>query len=111
MTPRDSRFNDGKLVTADAGSYLPNAWGLRDMHGNAWEWVRSAYAPYPYADGDGRNADGAAGPRVVRGGSWRDRPSRCRSAYRLSYPSWRKVYNVGFRVIVEDCPAARRPGR
>jgi formylglycine-generating enzyme required for sulfatase activity len=65
------------------------------MHGNAWEWVRSAYAPYPYADG-------AAGPRVVRGGSWRDRPSRCRSAYRLSYPSWRKVYNVGFRVIVED---------
>jgi len=102
MTPRDSRFNDGKLVTANAGSFSPNAWGLRDMHGNAWEWVRSAYASYPYADGDGRNANGAAGPRVVRGGSWRDRPSRCGSAYRLSYPSWRRVYNVGFRVIAED---------
>jgi formylglycine-generating enzyme required for sulfatase activity len=102
ITPRDSRFNDGKLVTADAGSFSPNAWGLRDMHGNAWEWVRSAYAPYPYADGNGRNADSAAGPRVVRGGSWRDRPARCRSAYRLSYPSWRRVYNVGFRVILED---------
>ena len=76
---------------------LTSIRGYSDMLGNAAEWVRSAYAPYPYADGDGRNAAGAAGPRVVRGGSWRDRPSRCRSAQRLSYPSWRKVYNVGFR--------------
>lgn len=89
-------------MTAETGSYLPNAWGLRDMQGNAWEWVRSTYAPYPCADADGRNADGAAGPRVVRGGSWRDRPKRCRSAYRLSYPAWRRVFNVGFRVVVED---------
>jgi formylglycine-generating enzyme required for sulfatase activity len=44
----------------------------------------------------------AAGERVVRGGAWADRPFRATSAFRLSYPKWQKVYNVGFRVI---CPA------
>ena len=38
---------------------------------------------------------------MVRGGSWYDRPPRCRSAFRLSYPAWRKVYNVGFRVVFD----------
>jgi len=44
----------------------------------------------------------AAGKKVVRGGSWRERPKLCRSSYRLPYPNWQKVYNVGFRVIIED---------
>ena len=34
----------------------------------------------------------------MRGGSFFDRPERCRSAFRLAYPSWQAVYNVGFRV-------------
>jgi len=42
--------------------------------GNAWEWTRSAYRPYPYRDGDGRNNRAGAAPRVARGGSWRDWP-------------------------------------
>jgi len=37
---------------------------------------------------------------VVRGGSWFDKPNRARSAFRWKYPAWRKVHNVGFRVIV-----------
>jgi formylglycine-generating enzyme required for sulfatase activity len=116
LVPRDGRFNDGKLVTADAGSYLPNAWGLHDMHGNAWEWTRSAYRPYPYRDGDGRNAPGVEEAVVARGGSWYDRPKRGRSGFRLSYPSWQKVYNVGFRIVVaaEDAQRVatnRSPGR
>ncbi|KKL25116.1 hypothetical protein LCGC14_2408530, partial [marine sediment metagenome] len=27
-------------------------------------------------------------------------PKRCRSGYRLSYPQWQKVYNVGLRVVI-----------
>jgi len=100
LTPRDARFDDKKLVTAPVGSYRPNPWGLHDMHGNVWEWTRSAYRPYPYRLDDGRNSL-RPGEKTVRGGSWRDRPKRCRSAFRLAYPDWQKVYNVGFRIVVE----------
>ena len=101
--PRDNRFNDHGFITEPGGKYLANPWGLHDMHGNAWEWTRSANHPYPYQDGDGRNnpaLDGAA--RIVRGGSWYDRPQRCTSTSRLSYPPWQRVFNVGFRIICED---------
>jgi formylglycine-generating enzyme required for sulfatase activity len=37
----------------------------------------------------------------VRGGSRYDRPKRSRSFYRLSYPPWQRVYNVGMRVVTE----------
>jgi formylglycine-generating enzyme required for sulfatase activity len=99
LLPRDSRFDDGAILAAPAGSYRPNAWGLCDMHGNAAEWTRSVYQPYPYCDDDGRNDPGSAERRVVRGGSWRDRPAYCRSASRLPYPAWLGVHNVGFRVV------------
>ena len=89
-------------MTADVGRYKPNAWGLFDMHGNVAEWTRSEYRAYPYKDDDGRNAENAAGPRVVRGGSWYDRPMHARSSFRLNYPAWRQVYNVGFRVVLES---------
>lgn len=41
----------------------------------------------------------APGKVVVRGGSWYDRPTRCRSAFRQVYPPDQVVYDVGFRVI------------
>ena len=98
----DARYDDGGIATTDVASYRPNAWNLYDMHGNAAEWTRSTYRPYPYRADDGRNDGGAEGRKVVRGGSFYDRPQRCRSAFRLSYPAWQCVHNVGFRVIMED---------
>ncbi|MHC4533014.1 MAG: SUMF1/EgtB/PvdO family nonheme iron enzyme [Planctomycetota bacterium] len=95
----DLRFDDGTVATADVGSYQPNRWGLYDMHGNACEWTRTTYKPYPYSNEDGRDFPADTGKKVVRGGSWCDRPKRCRSAFRLSYPTWQRVHNVGFRVI------------
>jgi formylglycine-generating enzyme required for sulfatase activity len=96
------RFDDRAVVTAPAGQYRSNAWGLFDMHGNAAEWTRSIYKPYPYDPADGREEVCSDGRRVVRGGSFFDPPRRCRSAYRLSYPPWQRVFNVGFRVICEE---------
>jgi formylglycine-generating enzyme required for sulfatase activity len=101
LIPRDERFDDQALVTVDVGRYQPNAWGLHDMHGNAWEWTRTAYKAYPYRDHDGRNRLAADNRSVARGGSWQDRPKRCRSAFRLSYPIWQKVHDVGLRVVIE----------
>jgi formylglycine-generating enzyme required for sulfatase activity len=112
LMPRDARYNDHALVTAEVGKYRANAWGLYDMHGNAWEWTRSAYRPYPYREDDGRNRPEPGDRCVVRGGSWYDRPQRCSSGFRLSYPAWQKVYNVGFRVVTEvSAEAARTDAR
>jgi formylglycine-generating enzyme required for sulfatase activity len=99
--PKEARFDDGAFLTVAGGDYQANAWGLHDMHGNVWEWTRSAYQPYPYRGDDGRNDPAAAGVRVVRGGSWYDRPYRARSAFRLAYEPHQPVYNVGFRVVCE----------
>ena len=100
--PRVAGVDDGAMVSGDTGKYVPNAWGLHDMHGNAAEWTRSAYMPYPYRHNDGRNATEPRGRKIVRGGSWRDRPYRATSAYRLAYRPCQKVFNVGFRVVIED---------
>jgi formylglycine-generating enzyme required for sulfatase activity len=97
--PKDERFNDGGFVSEDVGRYLPNAWGLVDMHGNAAEWTLSAYRPYPYRDDDGRNDRASAEDRTVRGGSWSDKPESARSACRQAYRRYQPVYNVGFRVV------------
>jgi formylglycine-generating enzyme required for sulfatase activity len=98
--PKEVRFNDGQKISCEDGKYLPNAWGLYDMHGNVAEWTRTTYKPYPYDAADGRNDEKAPGKKVVRGGSWRDRPKLARSSYRLAYEPWQPVYNVGFRVIL-----------
>ncbi len=102
---RDRRFNDGVLHLAAVGRYAPNAWGLHDMHGNVAEWTRSAYKPYPYSDGDGRNTETVDERKVVRGGSWYRRQSRATSSWRWGYPGWMRPFDVGFRVVIEDAPA------
>jgi formylglycine-generating enzyme required for sulfatase activity len=99
--PKDPRFNDGAVLTVAPGGYQPNAWGLHDMHGNVFEWTRTTYRPYPYDVADGRDAGDPRGEKVVRGGSWRDRPRRCTSSFRLAYQPYQRVYNVGFRVVGE----------
>ncbi len=100
--PKDDRFNDGGFVSEDVGRYRPNPWGLIDVHGNVAEWTRSAYRRYPCGDDDGRNDVSLAEDRVVRGGSWRDKPAAARSSARLPYRPYQPVYNVGFRVVCKD---------
>jgi len=102
LVPRAEGVDDGALVSTEVGTYRPNPWGLHDMHGNVWEWTRSLYRPYPYRADDGRNDLTPPGRRVVRGGSWYDRPHRARSAFRLAYEPYQKVFNVGFRVVCEE---------
>jgi formylglycine-generating enzyme required for sulfatase activity len=100
--PALTNVNDGHNISAPVGTFRPNAWGLCDLHGNAAEWTRSQFRPYPWRDDDGRNDEGGEERRVVRGGAWSDRPAQARSSSRLAYPPWRGVFNVGFRIVIEE---------
>ncbi len=99
--PAVTGVSDGYRVSAPVGAYRANPWGLRDMHGNVAEWTLSSYRSYPYAPGDGRNDPNDPGRKVVRGGSWYDRPEYARAAFRKAYHLWQGVFDVGFRVVSE----------
>ena len=96
--PKENSVDDGNMLQVAGGAYQANAFGLYDMQGNVAEWTRSDYLPYPYDEKE----QGSGTEKVVRGGSWNDHPKHCTAYYRRSYLPWQKVYNVGFRVIIED---------
>ncbi len=96
--------NDGKggySEHAKVGSYLPNAWGLYDMHGNVLEWCldwrKSDLGSSAVTDPKGPNSGSG---RVVRGGDWRSGARLCRSAYRGSFSPSYSYNNIGFRVVL-----------
>jgi len=95
--PADVRYDDHYRVSAPVSAFAPNAWGLRNVHGNVWEWTADRIAPTPFA------SQGDKSPRAVaRGGSCWTRPKDATFASRVLYRPWRKVHDVGFRILVED---------
>ncbi len=93
-----ARFNETALVHAFPLGASP--FGAQDMAGNAWEWVASAYRPYPYEAKDGRE-DSIAGPvRGTRGGghdSPADELTTTQRGRNLSRNPASGHHNIGFR--------------
>jgi formylglycine-generating enzyme required for sulfatase activity len=88
--------------TSAVGSFPSNAWGLFDMHGNVWEWCSDWFDLSTYATGANRDPAGppAGKTKVLRGGSWGDIASRCRSAYRNRIMPASCGSSIGFRVVM-----------
>ena len=98
---RNTACSDGVgKRTATVGSYQPNAFGLHDMHGNLWEWVQDCLnGSYQGAPADGSAwTRGDCERRVLRGGSWFDRPGGLRAACRYWGATGGRYVVFGFRV-------------
>jgi formylglycine-generating enzyme required for sulfatase activity len=90
-------------ATAKVGSYLPNAWGLYDMHGNVFDWCLDTYtgdASDATLSGDDPAGPVVSGRRVMRGGSWSFGAEWSRSARRASGAANQANYSYnGLRVV------------
>ena len=86
--------------THPVGEKTPNPWGLRDVHGNVWEWVQACWNDdYEGAPADGSVWEqGLCGRRVLRGGSWDCRPEGLRSADRYGGNAGYRSSSIGFRL-------------
>ena len=86
--------------TTPVGSYKPNAFGLFDMHGNAWDWCSDWYDENYYNQSPRQDPQGPqiGTRRVLRGGSWINVGHDCRSGYRDWHGPGYRYHGVGFRV-------------
>jgi formylglycine-generating enzyme required for sulfatase activity len=116
ITPEIVNYNGGypygkaakgeyRSKTTPVGQFPANSFGLHDMHGNLWEWCLdewiNSYNDAP-VDGSARgdiDSRDSNKYRVIRGGSWNDYASNCRSARRCYIPAANSFRIVGLRVV------------
>ena len=86
-------------ATAKVGSYLPNAWGLYDMHGNVLEWCLDRYISHlGTADVIDPAGETTGDNRVVRSGTWASDAKISRSARRGFATPTITQFHVGLRL-------------
>lgn len=111
--PWGDKYEPGRANDSDAfrhagtrkvGSYPPNAYGLFDMVGNAWEWVNDWFEDGYYKQSPSENPAGPATgqSRVMRGGSWRPYPRVFRISNRGRGQPDRASYYIGFRCARDE---------
>lgn len=93
--------NDGYKVAAPVGSFKPNAFGVHDMMGNAWEWTGDWYDAEYYFNSPKSNPRGPAGGklRIPRGGGWGNASECVRVSDRNGFDPEFRILFLGFRLV------------
>ena len=100
ITPKDANYRDSELVgkPVAVGSYKPNAFGLYDMHGNAFELCEDWDADYPAGAVTDPKGPATGEYRVGRGGCFYHNVSDARSSRRNDYSPYNRYGGGGFRL-------------
>ena len=82
--------------------FRPNAWGLRHMHGNIFEWCEDEWHnSHEGASPEGlprqSSQQGGGSDRVIRGGSWYGHAWLCRAGFRNGFAASPRLGRFGFR--------------
>jgi formylglycine-generating enzyme required for sulfatase activity len=91
---KEERFN-APTITGRYEKGVTKKFDCYDMAGNVSEWTASLYQPY--ADSSGYQVD--QNMRVVRGGSFKDKPFMATTIYRTKLKADAVYNNVGFRCV------------
>ena len=87
--------SDGYPAVSSIGTFLPNAYGLHDLHGNVMEWCADRLGFYDAVADDPLAL--REDKRVVRGGSFRSAIHNTRSAARAEVSAEAAQRDLGFR--------------
>ncbi len=99
---QDPVHDDGFDKTAPVRSFLPNAWGLYDMHGNVWEWCADFYTTnFAKKETDPTGAK-ISDNAVNRGGAWFSPEGDMRSSHREPSACFFRNYGLGFRCVYQE---------
>ena len=105
------RFGDGlggilaKDHTHPTCTRRPNAWGLRNVHGNVFEWCRDWHGEYDMKDTIDPTGPESGVERICRGGAWTSYSASIRSAFRGRDEPNNSGSNLGFRLSLSATPA------
>ena len=91
-------------TTHPVGQKLPNPWGLYDAHGNVWEWCSDWAGNYPGGSVTDPQGPASGTAKIIRGGSWFQTGTACRSANRDTNVAGSRNGDVGFRVVLAPVP-------
>ena len=93
--------NSGE-TTHPVGQKQPNAWGLYDTGGNAFEWVADWYDPDYYSVSPAVDPAGppTGGSRVIKGGCWTCQPVGVRPANRNGLAPNERSSSLTFRLAL-----------
>ena len=89
------------------GQKQPNAWQLRDMLGNLYEWVEDWSGYYPQRDVTDPRGPDRGEKKLFRGGAWKHLATMSRAARRFEDVPTIRLNYIGFRVALRLADAER----